>query len=259
MVDDSVFLPLTDDVQLGVDTKGARKDEPPTGLLGRTAPNAAANIQAWDPVRLREAQLQDPDIAGVLTAVETNAKPSWAELKSVSPALRALFQQYDSLVVVEGVLYRVFYDVRGSVRYYQLVLPHSLKRDFLQLIHCDLCGHMCAEKCKPEVQKRSWWYKWKTDVDLFVRCCEKCASYYRGKAPKQGLLHPMTLGEVGARWSIDLCGEFPASHGYRYIFTAICPFSKYAIAVPVRCKNAKTIARVMVERCLLYTSDAADE
>ena len=60
VVDDSVFLPLTNDVQLGVDTKRARKDEPPTGLLGRTAPNAAANIQAWDPVRLWEAQLQDP-------------------------------------------------------------------------------------------------------------------------------------------------------------------------------------------------------
>ena len=131
VVDDSVFLPLTDDVQLGVDTKGARKDEPPTGLLGRTAPNAAANIKAWDPVRLREAQLQDPDIAGVLTAVETNAKPSWTELKSVSPALRALFQQYDSLVVVEGVLYRVFYDVRGSVRYYCLLYTSPSPRDGL--------------------------------------------------------------------------------------------------------------------------------
>jgi len=112
-------------------------------------------VEVWDPEKLRQEQLQDPNIANVLTSIETHRKPPWTELQSVRPALRALFQQYDSLVVVEGVLYRVFYDAGGSIKHYQLILLHSLKRDFLQLIHNDLCGHLCAKKCKPQVQQEA--------------------------------------------------------------------------------------------------------
>ena len=254
VADDFVPSPLTHDVQPCDDVGTAPNVKPPIGLLGRTAPDAAANLGAWDPPQLRQEQLHDPDIASVIGSVETNTKPSWAELQSMSPALRALYHQYDSLVIVEGVLYRVFYDACGSVKYYQLVLPHNLQKHFLQLIHNDMCGHLGAKKCRPLVQKHAWWHKWKNDVDLFVRCCDKCSSYHRGQAPKQGLLHPMVLDEVGARWSIDLCGEFPASNGYKYIFTAVCAFSKYAVAVPIRNKSAKTIARVIVDRLLLTHS-----
>jgi len=238
----------------GVEKQGSCNNEQPAGLLGRTAPNAAANIASWTPEKLRNAQLQDPDIADALLAVEKDTRPCRRDLKSLGPALRALFLQYDSLVVVNGVLYRVFYASDDSVKHYQFILPHSLKREFLELIHADLCGHMSTHKCKPEVQRRSWWYKWQPDVELYVRSCDKCASYHRGKAPKQGLLHPMVLDEVGARWSIDLTGDFPSSHGFRYIFTAVCPFSKFLIAVPIRCKTAKVVARVIVERILLIHS-----
>ena len=168
----------------GVEKQGSCNDKQPTGLLGRTAPNAAANIASWTPEKLRNAQLQDPDIAHVLLAVEKDTRPCRRDLKAVSPALRALFLQYDSLVVVNGVLYRVFYASDDSVKHY----------------------------------------------------------------------HPMALDEVGARWSIDLTGDFPSSHGFRYIFTAVCPFSKFLIAVPIRCKTAKVVARVIVERILLIHS-----
>jgi len=64
----------------------------------------------------------------------------------------------------------------------------------------------------------------------------------------------MVLDETASRWSIELCGEFPSSQGYRYIFSAIDPFSKYCIAVPIRCKSAKVVARIIVERLLLIHS-----
>ena len=253
--DDDSYDDVVDDFELTHDAQlSAQNDKPPIGLLGRTAPNAAVNLEGWDPSNVRIKQLQDPDIANALTSVETDTKPSRAELQSMSPALRSLYYQYDSLCVVQGVLYRMFYDVSGSVQHYQVVLPHSLKYDFLELIHNDMCGHLGAKKCKPQVQKFAWWHKWKNDVDLFVQCCAKCASYHRGQAPKQGLLHPMIVDEVGSRWSIDLCGPFPISNNYSYILTAICVFSKYAIAVPIRNKSAKTVARVIVERVLLTHS-----
>ena len=108
VIDNTVFSPPD------VETQEGCNDRQPVGLLGRTAPNAAANIDGWDPDMLRGAQLQDPDIASVLTAVENDTKPPRRELQSFSSALRALFLQYDSLVVVGSLLYRVFYANDGK-------------------------------------------------------------------------------------------------------------------------------------------------
>ena len=226
----------------------------PPGLLGRTATNAAENLGSWDYPKLREQQLLDPDIADVIKALEANTRPSPGALKCLSPALRALFLQYDSLIILNGVLFRIFYNDVGSAQYYQLVVPRSFKCDFLELIHNDFCGHMGSRKCLPEIQKRAWWFRWRNDVKLYIRCCAKCSSYHRGKAPKQGYLQPMIVSEPAARWSIDLSGDYPPSNGYRYIFTAVCTFSKFAVAVPIRNKSAKTVARVIVERVLLLHS-----
>jgi hypothetical protein len=61
----------------------------------------------------------------------------------------------------------------------------------------------------------------------------------------------MAIGGVGERWAIDLTGPHPISNGYKYIFTAICPFSKYVVAVPIRNKEAATVARVLVDHVFL--------
>jgi len=41
--------------------------------------------------------------------------------------LRALQQQFDSLIVREGVLYRKFYNPASLVNHYQLILPAEMK------------------------------------------------------------------------------------------------------------------------------------
>ena len=61
----------------------------------------------------------------------------------------------------------------------------------------------------------------------------------------------MVLGGVAERWAIDLTGPHCTSDGFKYIFTAICPFSKYAIAVPIRNKEAATVAKVIVDHIFL--------
>jgi transposase InsO family protein len=75
--------------------------------------------------------------------------------------------------------------------------------------------------------------------------------YFKGSAPKQGHLQPMVLGGAAERFSIDLTGPHPMSDGFRYMFTAIDPFTKYAIVVPIRNKEATTVAKVIVEQIFL--------
>jgi transposase InsO family protein len=61
----------------------------------------------------------------------------------------------------------------------------------------------------------------------------------------------MLLGGAAERFSIDLTGPHPMSDGYKYMFTAIDPFTKYAIVVPIRNKEATTVAKVIVEHIFL--------
>ena len=222
-------------------------------LLKRTAPNALVDgVQGWTVEFLAEQQLKDPDIGPAVKWITVDGtRPPWKEVKSLSPALRSLWQQFDSLIVKDGVLYRNFYNVKGFVDCLQFVLPSELKVSFLELIHGDVAGHLKFVKCLDHVKRRAWWYTWKRDLKLFIDCCKKCASYHRGAAPKQGLLNPMVVGGPGERWCIDLTGPHCLSDGYKYLFTAICPFSKYAVAVPIRNKEASTVANVIVNHIFL--------
>jgi len=70
--------------------------------------------------------------------------------------LRALWQQYDSLCIRNGILYRSFYDEKGMVSCYQLVLPLEMKVPLLELIHADAAGHLKYSKCVAHVQRRAW-------------------------------------------------------------------------------------------------------
>ena len=131
------------------------------------------------------------------------------------------------------------------------MLPSSLKADFLELVHADAAGHLKYKKCLDHVQRCAYWYAWKRDLHLFIRCCSKCAAYHRGKTSPQGQLHPMVIGTPTKRWVIYLCGPYKPSQGCRYIFTAVCPFSKYVIAVPIRNKEVATVARVVVDHIVM--------
>ena len=51
---------------------------------------------------------------------------------------------------------------------------------------------------------------------------------------------------------IDLTGPHPRSqHGFVYILTAICQFTKYLIAVPLRDKTALSVAKALVKHVYL--------
>jgi hypothetical protein len=69
-----------------------------------------------------------------------------------------LWQQYESLIVRDNVLYRIFHNFDGSVAYYQLVLPSNLKVAFLEMVHADAAGHLKFAKCIYHVQRRAWWF-----------------------------------------------------------------------------------------------------
>ena len=88
-------------------------------------------------------------------------------------------------------------------------------------------------------------------MEGFCRRCEICNQYCKGKAPRQGLLQDMRTGYPFERLQIDLTGRHPTSNRFVYVCTAVCSFTKYAIAWPIRDKRAITVARGLFERVIL--------
>lgn len=134
---------------------------------------------------------------------------------------------------------------------YQLVLPQVMKVSFLEIIHNDTAAHLKLAKCIPHVMRRAWWLHWKRDLKLFIKCCPRCEAFHRGKPPKQAHMRSLIVGAPGERFAIDLCGPYPSSDGYKFLFTALCTFSKFGICVPLRNKEATTVAKALVDHVFL--------
>ena len=213
--------------------------------------NIVRNTEQWTPEFLKGKQETDPDIKNILNWMNSDAKPDWNTVRAYGPSVKAYFHQFDSLIVKNGVLYRKLKCIspRDKEPMLQLVLPRSLRDEFLQIVHCGVAGHLGSFKTRAHVGQRAYWFKWRQDVDIFIKKCEVCCEYTRNRLPpKQGQLHPMTMGSPVERFCIDLAGPFPkSSSGHVYIMKAICAFSKFTILVPLRDKTAITVAKAIME------------
>ena len=203
---------------------------------------------------MADEQRKDPEIGPANEWVSTGQRPPWEEVRPRGPALCALWRQYESLVLKDNVLCCIFHKPDGTADFCQTIMPTSLRPSFMALIHGDSAAHLKFAKSAEHLARRAWWYSWRTDLQVFIDCCSKCAAFHRGFVPRQAFLQPIRMGAPNQRLVIDLCGPFPPNNQYRYIFTAICPYTKYVTAVAIRNKEASTIARVLVKHVFLIWS-----
>ena len=92
----------------------------------------------------------------------------------------------------------------------------------------DLLTYLGVKRTRLQLKRRAYWVGWSQDVQRFCAACPKCATYFRGKTPKQGLLKTIESGEVWERLSIDVTGPHPRStSGKVYILTMMDQFSKF--------------------------------
>jgi hypothetical protein len=102
-------------------------------IAPRTAAQAvSSDVQHWSPEYIADQQARNPDIGPALGRINDNSRPTWDSVKPRSPALRSVWQRFESLVVRNGVLHIIFHNIDASARYYQALLPRSLKISFLE-------------------------------------------------------------------------------------------------------------------------------
>ncbi|VDI06860.1 Hypothetical predicted protein [Mytilus galloprovincialis] len=172
-------------------------------------------------------------------------KPIWADVSHMSPEVKFYWSRLNSLILVNGILYRKWESYNGKHYDLHIVLPANFKRFVLNQVHNTVTGgHLGVRKTLSKIKQRYFWYKMRQDVKFWCTKCDICASK---KAPCKKPKAPMKQYLVGAPWermAIDILGPLPISvNNNRYLMVVQDYFSKWTEAIPIPDTEAVTVAK----------------
>ena len=151
------------------------------------------------------------------------------------------------LQVVNGVLYRQFFDHTGLESHKQLVVPEDCILKIIRTLHnSPVQGHPGLKKMFYELRKRYYSPNLACKVQKVLDGCENCM---KSKSVKETQLRP-PLQKIydpcdGPEdlLEIDIVGPLPASNGFTHILTAVDVFSRYLFAVPLKRPDTHSVVR----------------
>ena len=171
-------------------------------------------------------------------------------------ALRKYRKQFNRLVVEIDILYRLFYDDCGKVKYKQLCVPKTLWREVVFRLHnSKTTGHFGIANTVEEYRKRFYFPNF---TEFFISSHKNCLTCLQLKrVPSKFLKTPLqpvsSLNSYhGETFQTDLVGPLK-SPVHRYVLTAIDVFTKYLFAVPLKNVRADTIAPELTSTFLRHS------
>jgi hypothetical protein len=205
---------------------------------------------------LREAQLADPDIGGVLRAREEGGpQPGWKEVAPTSNQAKYYFAQWDQLEVRDGILKRRWESGDGSEIRWQIVLPRTQRALVLEELHgSKTAGHLGITKTLGKVQRRYYWVGITSDVRSWIRKCIPCAKRKTPPRKRRARLQQYRVGAPVDRVAIDVLGPFPETErGNKYVLVLGDYFTKWMEAYAIPNQEAGTVAdKVVKEFCCRF-------
>ena len=234
--------PLTDTSEA---TPAAHQGDPPKS-------SGSDWSASWSPEELVELQGKDPDLRIVAEWLRANQPPATSELRAVSRAVRHYAQEWSRLEVVDGVLFRRYTADTGS-NWLQLLVPASLRSSVLAALHDHPAtgAHLGVLKTTLKARNRFHWYGMGSDIRRWIQACSRCEAVKSPHQRQRAPLGNITAGYPWQRIAIDLVGPLPSTaRGNRYILSVTDYFSKWAEAFALRNAEAKTVARVLVDRVI---------
>jgi hypothetical protein len=181
--------------------------------------------------------------------VVAEGRVPWEDVVGLDKVTKGLWRQWDRLCVVDGVLYRKWVTEDGLSSRWQLIPPASIRERLMEIAHTGMTGgHLGLKRTQNQLQLRAYWPGWAEDVARYCRRCAPCCMYHRGSPRRQGALQSFPVGEPWERIAIDLTGPHPKSRsGHVYILTVVDTFTKWAEGIPLRNKEAITVARALMD------------
>ena len=98
-------------------------------------PQTSLPIEGWTSSDLCHAQIQDPNIGPIYVAVENHQKPSAAQISNESAYTKTLWNQFDRLILQNGLLCRIWTSGDSRDNIIQIIVPRENVRDLLYHYH----------------------------------------------------------------------------------------------------------------------------
>lgn len=112
-------------------------------------------------------------------------------------------------------------------------------------------GHLGVRKTTLKLKQRYIWKNMGKMIKQYVLNCQQCRLNKQTKHTKEKLILTETPGTSFETVSIDTVGPMRLSNYHRYILTIQCELTKYVVACPMEAKDARTVAKTLVEQFIL--------
>ncbi|GFX23991.1 retrovirus-related Pol polyprotein from transposon 412 [Trichonephila clavipes] len=204
----------------------------------------------WSDEKVREGQMEDPDIKPLIEFMESSSnKPSWQDISAYSPTTKQYWALWNSLYLRNGVLYRKFESEDGKTFRWQLVLPRSRIAEVLKELHgSPTGGHFGVMKTLHRVRERFCWGKVRADVEQWCKFCDACSARKGPKIRSRGKLHRYNVGAPFERIAFDILGPLPrTASGNKYLLVVMDYFTKWSEVYPIPDQEAPTVAEAVVQ------------
>ena len=199
---------------------------------------------------IRDAQDQDPAWKAIkddLKRPEDRRKLHWTHLYKLGEG------EYEGVLLFNGVVAKgdVEADPEIAKLNNRLVVPMILRSSVLWNHHDHvMAGHQNYRAMYEEMARNYFWPAMQADIKLYCRSCSSCA---KAKFTKNASRHDRLRSIVNrVPFSVVFVDhvEVPADNqwGFTHILTAMCGFSKFLIAEPVKSADSKTAAEVYFNR-----------
>ena len=180
----------------------------------------------------------------------SESKPNHKDSKGLSVATRNLLGQWESLELMEGVLYRVWPSKYNEEQLlHQVVAPREMRKEIFHLVHSLPCsGHLGLTRTLAAVRNRFYWPGCKADLSCWLRECGPCARVKPGPKHKAKLVQDKASRFL-ERVAVDIVGELPVTDkGNRYFLSVTDYFTKWCTAFPLPDQTAQSVADVLVSQ-----------
>ena len=208
-------------------------------------------LGSWPTDQLKQWQEEDSAIKKVKTWKRSDStRPKWKKVSHEEGDIKALWSQWQSLEVRDGILYRKFQTEtkKEPTILYQLVAPKRLRKEIMRHLHDHRTGgHLGITKTLYNVRRRFYWPGCKRDSVRWCHRCKECGA----RKPKHGKKAPLQQDIAGLpmeRIALDIMGLLPRSNsGNSYILVIGDYFTKWTQAHALPDHTAQTEAKVVVE------------
>ena len=214
------------------------------------------SVIGYSPAELQQAQAEDHVIGKLLRSKQANGRPSVTQSTGESLEYRRLVQQWDQLLIQDGLLWRIFAQPQESASWKQLVVPQKFRTDILKHLHEGITGgHLGQDKTLHKLKERFYWPGHYNDVRDWCQTCGACAKRKSPPTSGRAPMQTITAGYPTQVMAVDLLGPLlESNNGNSYVVVVGDYYSKWMEALPVPNQEAPTVAEKLIDEVLLRFS-----